>query len=83
MDASIRALRDILSHLDDNEREYPIQYASRNFNELEKNFSEFEHKALGIVFALKKFQHYLLCQRFELYTDQQALNYEIILRDPH
>lgn len=82
-DASNKAVGAVLSQLDDNGREHPIHYANRNLNEAEKNYSAFEREALGIVFALKKFRHYLLSQKFKLYTDHQALKYVINLRDPH
>ena len=82
-DASSKAVGAVLSQLDDNGREHPIHYASRNLNEAEKNYSAFEREALGIVFALKKFRHYLLSNQFKLYTDHQALKYVINLRDPH
>ena len=82
-DASSKAVGAVLSQLDDNGREHPIHYASRNLNEAEKNYSAFEREALGIVFALKKFRHYLLSNQFKLYTDHQAMKYVINLRDPH
>ena len=81
-DASSKALGAVLSQLDDNKQEHPIHYASRTLNDAEKNYSTFEREALAIVFALKKFRHYLLCQKFKLYTDHQALKYVINMRDP-
>lgn len=72
-DVSSKAAGAVISQLDDDSREYPIDYASRNLNDAEKNYSAFEREALGIVFALKKFCHYLLYQIFKLYTDHQAL----------
>lgn len=32
---------------------------------------------------MKKSRHYLLCQKFTLYTDHEALKYVINIRDPH
>ena len=52
-------------------------------NEAEKNYSTYEIEGLAIVFALKKFRHYLLCQNFKLFTDHEALKYVINNRDPH
>ena len=83
IEASSRAVGAVLPQLDDNGRVSTIQYASINLNEAEKNYSAFEHEALGILFALKKFRHYLLCQAFNLHADHQALRYVINLRDPH
>ena len=36
-----------------------------------------------MVFALKKFRHYILCQKFKYFTDNEALKYVINDRDPH
>ena len=81
--ASGKAVSAVLSKLDEDGREHPILWASRNLNEAEKNCSAFEHEALDITFALKKLRHYLLSQRFKLYTDNQALKYVINPRKPH
>ena len=62
IDASSRAVGAVLSPLDENGREHPIQHARRNMNEAEKNHSAFEREALGIVLPSKKLRHYLLCQ---------------------
>ena len=71
-----------MSQLDESGREHPIYYASRSLNEAEKNYSTFEREGLAIVFSLKKFRHYLLCQKFKLFTDHEALKYVISNRDP-
>ena len=54
-DASSKAVGAVLSHLAADSRENSIHYVTRNLNEAEKNYSEFEREASGIVFALKKF----------------------------
>lgn len=82
-DASSKAVGAVLYQLDEKDHEHPIHYASRNLNDAENNYSAFEREALGIVFALKKFHNYLLCQRLKLYTEHQALKYGINLRDSH
>ena len=76
-DASSAAVGAVLSQLDENGREQPIHYASRSSNEAEKNYSTHQREGLAIFFALKKFRHYLLCQKFKLYTDHEALKYVI------
>ncbi len=81
-DASKRAIGAVLSQKDENGREHPIHYASRGLNEAEKNYSTYEREGLAIVFALKKFRHYLLCEKFKLFTDHEALKYVINTRDP-
>ena len=62
IDASSRAIGAVLSQKYDNEREHPIHYASRGLNNAERNYSTYERERWAIVFALKKFRHYLLCQ---------------------
>ena len=82
-DASSPAVGAVLSQLDENRREHPIYYASRSLNEAEKNYSTYEREGLAIVFALKKFRHYLLCEKFKLFMDHDALKYVINNRDTH
>ena len=36
-----------------------------------------------MIFALKKFRHYLISNKFKLYTDHQALKYVFNMTDPH
>ena len=55
--------------------DYPIVYNSRKLNKAERNYSTTEREALGMVFALQKYQHYLLANPFIFYTDHQALKY--------
>ena len=37
---------------------------------------------MAISFALKKFLHYLLCQKFKLFTDHEAFKYATNMKDP-
>ena len=55
--------------------DYPIAYCSRKFNKVERNYSMTEREALGMVFALQKYRHYLLANPFIFYTNRQALKY--------
>ena len=57
--------------------DYPIVYSSRKLNKAERNYSTTEREALGMVFALQKYRHYLLANPFIFYTDHQALKYLI------
>ena len=82
-DASSAKFGAVSSQLDENGREHPVYYASRSLNEAEKNYSTYKREVLAIVFALKKFRHYLLCQKFKLFTDHEALKYVIYNRYPH
>ncbi len=82
-DASSRALDAVLSQAYDNGRDHPIHYASRALSDAESNYSAFKREALRVIFALKKFRHYVTSNRFKLYTDHQALKYAFNIKDPH
>ncbi len=60
-DTSKRAVGSVLSPNGQNRQERPIHYAGRGLNDHQKNYSTNEREGLVIVFALKKFRHYLLC----------------------
>ena len=55
----------------------PVYYASCRLSSAEKNYSVTEREALGMVFAVQKFHHYLLGNYFIFYVDHQALMYLI------
>jgi hypothetical protein len=52
-------------------------YASRLLNLVEKNYTIIEKKTLAMVYALHKYRHYLLGNRFVFYVDHMALEYLI------
>ena len=82
-DASSKAVGADLSQADENGRNHPINYAIWALSSAESNYSAFKREALGIVFALSKFRHYLRFNRFKLYTGHQALKYTSNIKDPH
>ena len=82
-DASSRAVGAVLSQADENGRDHAIIYASRALSAAESNYSAFKREVLGVIFALKKFRHYLTSNRFKLYTDHQVLKYVFNMKDPH
>ena len=55
--------------------DFPISYASRQLNMAEKNYTTNEREGLTMVYAVKKFCHYLLANKFVFFVDHQALLY--------
>ena len=53
----------------------PIAYALRLLSKAEKNYTTTEKEALAMVYAVNKFCHYLLGNRFIFYVDHLALQY--------
>ena len=53
--------------------ELPVVFASRTLNPAERNYSQTEKEALALVFALKRFHHYLWGHKFSLITDHKPL----------
>eukprot|EP00917_Polyrhabdina_sp_WS-2016_P017254 GHVP01037294.1.p1 GENE.GHVP01037294.1~~GHVP01037294.1.p1 ORF type:complete len:137 (+),score=18.18 GHVP01037294.1:293-703(+) len=46
--------------------EEPLQFALRGLSSAEKNYSVWEKEALGVVWAVKKFDHYLRGEKFRV-----------------
>ena len=81
IDASGIAIGAILTQLGDDGMDYPIVYSSRKLNKAKRNYSTIEKEALGMVFALQKYRHYLLANPFTFYTNHKALKY--LINKPH
>ena len=75
LDASGWCIGAILWQLDDDKRERPIYYASRQMNPAERNYTTTEREALAVIYACKKFRHYLLGYKVIFYTDHDSLKY--------
>ncbi len=82
-DASSRSVARVLSQADENSGDHTIDYAIRALSATESNYSAFEREALGVIFALKRFRHYLTSNRFKLYADHQALKYICNIEENH
>jgi len=72
-DASSVGLGCVLGQMTIDGFERPIAFASRSLSKTERNYHPTERECLGIVWALKKFEHYLEGQVFSLQTDNRAL----------
>ena len=55
--------------------DFLVSYASRQLNSAEKNYTTTEREGLGMIYAVKKYRHYLLANKFVFFTDHQALLY--------
>ena len=74
-DASDHAMGAILMQEDENGEAHPIAYASKTFNDAQRNYDTTEREALAIVWALQHFNTYCEGHRYTLLTDHAALSY--------
>ena len=72
-DASPYGLGCVLSHSYPDGAERPVSYASRSLSVAERNYGHIEKEGLALVFAVKKFHHYLYGHPFKIFTDHKPL----------
>nr|GEW04485.1 reverse transcriptase domain-containing protein [Tanacetum cinerariifolium] len=53
----------------------PIHYASKTMTEAESNYTTTEKEMLAVVYAVEKFQSYLIMNKSIVYTNHSALKY--------
>ena len=81
-DASDTGLGCVLSQRDDAGVERPICFASRSFTDSERNWHIRDKEVFALVFAIRKFRHYLLGKRFRWFTDHFGLQWLHNTKDP-
>ena len=64
IDALAFAIGCILAQPSENYMDFSISYASRQMNSAERNYLTTEREGLAMVYAIKKFRHYLLENKF-------------------
>ena len=74
-DASEHAMGAILQQEDDEGHLHPIAYASKTFNDAQKNYDTTEREALAIPWSLQHFNTYCEGHKYTLFTDHKALSY--------
>ena len=52
-----------------------MYYSSRKLTDVEHNYSTTEREALGMIYIVNEFQHYLLGRKFTFHMDHTALLY--------
>lgn len=62
----------MLFHTMEDGSDRPVTFASKTLSPAERNYSQIE-EALAIVFAVKRFHHYLFGRSFTITTDHQPL----------
>jgi transposase InsO family protein len=71
-DASRSGLGAVLYQEVNGERRY-IAFASKSLDGAQRNYATQKRELLGIIFALRAFSHWLLGNKFTLYTDHKSL----------
>ena len=72
-DACEYGIGGVISHKFPDGTEKPIHHFSQALNPAEKNYSQIEKEALGLVTAVKRFHKYIFGRKFLLKTDHKPL----------
>jgi transposase InsO family protein len=72
-DGSLQGIAVILSQLDENQQEHPVNYGSRSLAPAERNYSPTHLEGLAIIWAITHYRHYLIGRHFTLRTDHSSL----------
>ncbi|OAE27268.1 hypothetical protein AXG93_59s1130 [Marchantia polymorpha subsp. ruderalis] len=75
IDWSMFKLEVVLTHRDDEGKEFVIAYASRSNNAVESRYSSYEGECLAALWAVTHFKCYLFDTQFTLVIDHQPLKW--------
>ncbi len=75
IDASLLVVGAMLTQNLIEKHDQPVVYGSTLLNNVKRNYSTIECEVLAMIFALHKFRHYLLGNKFIFYVDHMALVY--------
>ena len=81
MDASGMGLGAVLAQKQEDGSVRPVAYASRTLQPHEQNYGVTELEAMGVVWAVRHFRHYLYGHHCDVFTDHEAL--KSLLNTPH
>lgn len=73
VDASNVAIGAVLNQKDEKGHDHPIYFASRQLVQAKHNYTITEREALGMIFSVQNFCHFLLEYKFNFYVDHDAL----------
>ena len=59
----------------ENGKDQPIAYANKQSTPAERNYSTTERECLAMVFSVKKFPHYLMCNPAVFFVDHMIINF--------
>ena len=69
VDASNFAIGCILAQPGEHNMAFLVLYASKQLNSAEKNYTAIKQEGLGMIYAVKKYRHYLLSNNFVFFTN--------------
>ena len=73
VDASQVGLGGVLLQEDNNGRQKPVAFATKNLSPAEKRYANIEREMLAVVWGCIKFHHYLYDRKFICQTDHKPL----------
>ena len=75
VDVSDTAIGSVLMQLTEPKWYRSVYYAARKLSKAERNYSTTEREAVGMVYSVMKYRHYLLGRKFSFHVDHSALLY--------